>query len=98
MPKPRVFTPAQKAIIALEAIKEEQTIAQIASSHSVHPTQVKRWKQAAKDGLAQTFEVTGKTNDELVNLRAEVDELHRLIGVREAEIEWLKKKTAKFAL
>ena len=47
-----------KARVAKEAIKGEETLAQLASRFGAHPTQISSWKQQALDGLADIF--TGK--------------------------------------
>jgi transposase-like protein len=43
--KRKTFTTAQKAKVALEAIRNEKTVNQIAQEHNVHPTQVNLWKK-----------------------------------------------------
>lgn len=93
----RQFTPSQKAAVALAALKGDKTINQIASEYEVNPTQVKQWRDAAKAALPETF--TGnrrRTNTGGLTVQAQLDELHRVIGVRDAELEWLKKKMASF--
>lgn len=86
------YTPSQKAAIALAAIKEDKTINQIASDHELHPTQVRRWRDALKTNASDIFlQPNTKTKSGLIN-QSEIDELHRVIGVRDAELEWLKKK------
>lgn len=47
MPKRNHFTADQKAQIVLEALKEEKTVAQLASEHGVHPNQIHKWKRHA---------------------------------------------------
>lgn len=86
------FTPQQKATVALAAMAGTQTINQIAAAHEVHPTQVKKWKDRAKANLAELF--SDKRDKVAANHQHTIDELHRVIGVRDAELEWLKKKTA----
>lgn len=85
------FTPNQKATVALAALTGTQTVNQIASTHEVHPTQIKQWKEIAKTGLPGLF--TDKRAKDVTNQQQLIDELHRVIGVRDAELEWLKKKT-----
>ena len=87
------FTSTDKAKIALEAIKEVDSIAKIGSSHEVSPIQVGLWKKTL---LTRSHELFDKTHSEakiIASLKEERDELHRLVGVREAELVWLKKKS-----
>lgn len=89
----RQFTPTQKAAVALAALKGDKTINQIASDHEVNPTQVKLWRDAAKAILPEAFaDKRKRTSADGLTAQAHVDELHRVIGVRDAELEWLKKK------
>lgn len=91
--KPRSFTPQEKAQVALTAIKEEKTMAQISSDFSVHPTQIRLWKKQALDNLAELFkDGHKKEKDEQVRRQAELDNLYKIIGQRDTELEWLKKK------
>lgn len=56
MTKPgRKFTPAEKSKIALEAIRAELTIAEIASKYTVHPNQINKWKKQALAQLPEAF-------------------------------------------
>ena len=52
----RHFSTKQKAQIVLEILKEERTIAQIASEYSVHPNQLHRWKKQALDHFDELFQ------------------------------------------
>lgn len=89
------FSPQQKATVALAALAGDKTINQVAAQYEVHPTQVKQWKQTVKDSLPDLF--TDKRKQGAVkNERQTIDELHRVIGVRDAELEWLKKKIDQF--
>jgi transposase-like protein len=89
----RQFTPTQKAAVALAALKGDKTINQIASENEVNPTQVKQWRDAAKAALPEAFtDKRKRTGADGLTAQAQVDELHRVIGVRDAELEWLKKK------
>ena len=86
------YTSSQKAAIALAAIKEDKTINQIASEHELHPTQVRRWRDALRAGAPDIYiQSNTKTKSGSVS-QSEIDELHRVIGIRDAELEWLKKK------
>jgi transposase len=83
-----------KAKVALEAIKGEKTIAEIASEYSVHPNLVGQWKKKMLEGLPEIFE---KGEDKKVKeTDKERDELYRQIGIMKIENEWLKKKLDPF--
>jgi transposase len=88
----RQFTPEQKSRVALAALKGDKTINQIASEYEVNPTQVKQWRDAAKAALPEAFADGRKIDKTKQTSQAQIDELHRVIGVRDAELEWLKKK------
>ncbi len=51
------YSPTFKAKIALEAIKEEETIIEVASRYGVHPTQIKGWKKTATGKLLSFLKV-----------------------------------------
>ena len=82
-----------KAQVAIEAIKNQQTVAQIASEYGVHPNQVSQWKKQALDQFPQLFtngrSKTTADSDQLV------DELYRQIGQLKVELDWLQKKTQR---
>lgn len=80
-----------KVTVALEAIKNQRTIAQIASEYGVHPNQVTQWKKQTLEALPEIFangrKKTEKENEQLVA------ELYRQIGQLKVELDWLKKKS-----
>ena len=90
------FTPNQKATVVLAALSGSQTINQIAAAHEVHPSQVKHWKGIATSGLSQLF--TDNRSKAALDQQAKIDELHRVIGVRDAELEWPPKKGCQIQL
>ena len=51
----RRFTADFKKRVALEALRGDRTVQQIAARHEVHPNQVSLWKRQAVDGLAEVF-------------------------------------------
>lgn len=88
----RQFTGAQKAAIAFAALKGDKTINQIASEFEVNPTQVKQWRDKVKAAAPDIF-TDGRQQSTVGSAStAQIDELHRVIGIRDAELEWLKKK------
>ena len=92
----KVFSPELKANVALEAIKEELTVPQIASKYEIHPQQVGRWKKEALEILKSGF--TDKRKKENFEQQRIIDELHKTIGQKEMALEWLKKKLRPFGL
>jgi len=54
--KRKIFTGAQKAKIALEAVRGTKTINEIAQENSVHPTQVSQWKKELLNNVGSLFE------------------------------------------
>jgi len=78
--------------VALAALKGDKTINQVASEYEVNPTQVKQWRDAAKAALPTAFSDKRKYANQVTTTQAQLDELHRVIGIRDAELEWLKKK------
>jgi transposase len=75
-----------KAKVALAALSEAKTLAEISSEFKVHSTQITRWKQELIGNAADLF---GKTKKKEVNHEAEVAELHRQIGKLKVENDFL---------
>ncbi len=90
------FTPNQKATVALAALAGDKTINQVAAQYEVHPTQVKQWRDMAKQALPELLTDKRKRSG-VTSTQAQIDELHRVIGIRDAELEWLKKKLDRFS-
>ena len=79
-----------KAQVALEAVKGQKTIAELASQFGIHPTQINKWKQQLLGGMADLFgEGRPKREKDGQELQAE---LFQQIGKLQMELEWLKKK------
>ncbi|MGI0062317.1 MAG: IS3 family transposase [Nitrosotalea sp.] len=82
-------TPAFKKKVALEALKEDKTLGQIASQFGVHPIQVSQWKQELLVGCEAVFQDKRKrTKTEECGREA----LERKIGQLTIDIDYLKKK------
>lgn len=86
------YDAAFKAKVALEAIKEERTLAQLASDYGVHANQIGQWRKQLLEQLPTVFSERRKAGEQA---REEKEaELYRQIGQLKVEVEWLKKKVA----
>jgi transposase-like protein len=90
----RIFTPNQKAAVALAALQGDKTLAEISSIYQVHDTQIRKWKKQAEEGLAELF--SDKRHKENKTQERLIEELYKTIGQREVELNWLKKKLSPF--
>ena len=85
---PQKFTTAQKAQVALAALKGDQTIAQISSAYGVHKTQIFNWKKQLVENIDEIFKDNKKKEKELkINHQQELDNLYKIIGQRDIELE-----------
>lgn len=87
----RNFSAEMKARIAVEAIKSQRTIQEIAGHYGVHPNQVTKWKRQALELMPQLFSdhrLKGNETDEVLKA-----ELYQQIGKLQVQLDWLKKKS-----
>ena len=87
MTKRRRFTADFKAKVALEALRGDKPIQEIAARHKVHPNQVSTWKRQAMDGLGAIF--SNGADKAGVDHEAEVHDLHAEIGQLTVERDFL---------
>ena len=82
-----------KARVALDAIRERETMGQLAKRHAVHPSQIHLWKRKLLDEAAEVFarESGAKPTEPFA-----ATELFEQIGRLKMELDWLKKKAAQF--
>jgi transposase-like protein len=92
--KRKSYTAAEKARIALEAIKGNLTAAEITAQYDVHTTQVNQWKRQALDSLPELF--TNKTKALQIDYESQLAELYQQIGRLKVENDFLKKKSDQF--
>lgn len=86
-------SPALKLKVALEATVGDKTVAEIASKHKVHPTQVSQWKKQLQDSSSDIF--GGKKSQSEVS-ETLVSQLYEEVGRLKFELDWLKKKASRF--
>jgi transposase-like protein len=91
------YSPAFKAQIVQQMLKEEKTVSQLAAEHGLHPNQLYRWREIALASLESLF------SDEAVRSQAakeaaheqQVHNLYAEIGRLTTELAWLKKKAGQ---
>jgi len=84
---------ALKAKVALEAIKGQRTVSEIASEYGVHPNLITKWKKQVIEESPSIF--SDKEKKEGVEKQSQEleAELYRQIGQLKVELDWLKKKS-----
>ena len=88
---------AFKAKVAIEAIKGEKTINEIASIYEVHPTQIRQWKKQALEKLPDAM-ADGRGKQARDRKPVDEEKLHQKIGQQAVEIDFLKKKLRQLGL
>lgn len=82
-----------KAKVALEALKGDLTLAQLATKHGVHQGQISAWRKQAVDGMAGVF--SGKAEASEASQRLDIEKLHAKIGQLVVERDFLVKASGR---
>jgi len=90
----RKFSGAFKAKVAIEALKERETLAELSKRFEVHPNIISKWKQEFQERSGEVFEKKSKD----IDLESELEQLYSKIGKLEMENEFLKKNLKKLGL
>ena len=85
----RKHSPSFKARIALEALKGEETIAELASRFEVHPSQIRKWKNSLAEGATGIF--GGYENHKKKDDANLIAQLYQQIGQLKVERDFLDK-------
>ena len=88
----RKHSPGFKAKVAMEALKGEETVAQLASRFEVHPNLVSAWKKALKEGATEVF---GEGQKRREGDDALVAHLYQQIGQLKVERDFLESRLAR---
>ncbi len=88
----KTYTPGFKAQVVLELLKEEKTLAQLASEHGIHPNMLREWKTAAIRALPSAFEKRDTLAAAQATHEQQLQELYAEIGRLTTQVTWLKKK------
>ncbi len=84
----RKFSPALKAKICIEAIREEKTMAELAAEYEIHANIIRNWKKEFLERSSEIF-LNGKQKN---GAEDREPTLYQQIGQMKVEIDWLKKK------
>lgn len=88
----RNFSADFKAKVAVEALKEQQTLSELAAKYQLHPHQITDWKKQLLSGSATVFD-SPKAGGSPPAEDTEKDELYKAVGQLKMENDWLKKKS-----
>jgi len=91
--KRRRFSANFKAKVALEALKGEQTLSELATRFDLHPNMIAQWKRQATEGMAGVFSSKTARREEVGE--AQIKDLHAKIGQLTIERDFLAKASGR---
>lgn len=91
----KIYTKAFKAKVALEAVKGEETVAQLSSRHGVHGSLIHEWKKTLEGGAEELF--TRKNAKKSQKDEKGLKELHAKIGQLTVEVDFLERGLKRVA-
>ena len=92
----RKFTAEFKARVVRVALREDKTLAQLASEFDVHPNQITEWKRQAIESLPEVFSRKKKRRQQ--DNQQLIDRLYQQIGELQVDVNWMKKKSRELGL
>jgi transposase len=87
--KRKVFSSSFKAKVAIDALREQKTVNQLAQDHGIHASQIGVWK---KELLAKSAAVFDTARGPKPSETDDLEKLYAQIGRLKVEVDWLKKK------
>jgi len=90
----RKFSGQFKAQVAIEALKERESLAELSKRFEVHPNMISKWKQEFVERAREIFETKAPDQQSQVD----IDKLYSKIGQLEMERDFLKKVSKKLGL
>ncbi len=98
MSQRRKFGAEFKAKVSLEAMREQQTLAAIATKYKLHQNQVSAWKKEAMESMTTIFHDKRSKDTSIKEAEEQINELQRMVGQLTMERNWLKKKSIQLGL
>ena len=92
----RKFSAKFKATVAIEALKEQKSLSELATHFEIHPNQISKWKREFLDNAEQAFDGSPSPSEE--SEKIDVKELYSQIGQLKVENDFLKKSLKKTGL
>ena len=89
----RKFSGAFKAKVAIEALKERESMAELSKRFEVHPNMISKWKQEFVERSSELFDKKSDAESEV-----DTEKLYAKIGQLEIENDFLKKSLKKIGL
>jgi transposase-like protein len=97
MKKRNQYSSEFKTKVAIEVLREEATVNEIAAKYNIHPVMVNRWKQEFLERAPEVFKRgASEAEKNLEQEQRHVAELERKVGQLTYEVDWLKKKSDEF--
>lgn len=90
MAKRITYQASFKGKVALEALKENKTLSELAQDFKIHPAQITKWKTQVVQGVSELFEDRRKKK---LTPEVDIEALYAQIGKLQSQLEFLKKKT-----
>jgi len=96
--KRKQYSSQFKAKVALEAIRGEKTVSELASQYEVHPTMINNWKRQVLEESSSLFEKGSEPAKADESQQAQINELYRQIGQLKVERDFLASRSAQLGL
>lgn len=87
----RKFSAEFKAKVAISALKEQMTTAELAKKYDVHTSQITSWKKDFLDNASSVFETSQDRKSQGDDIEKEKEQLYSKIGQLQIEVDFLKK-------
>ncbi len=98
MKKRRKFTAEFKARVALEALRDQEPLHEIARRHEVHPNQIGQWKKQLQANMSTVFERQADQQGEKKRQKQRENRFYRQIGQLQMEVDFLKECCDKLGI